>query len=187
MDGVTSQPQSCWSETSRANEVNFSTIVSCKNNLLKRCALPQQFKLHCISSHRMFVLLRLWVKLPPFSSCWAEAISCQTRLLTICKKTQRPQPIDTTTTDDTVTTTSSTAEKITITKKKQAQAPLTQPIHSATTLRIYTTIRHLCKKHQSFSNHRKHQSLSLHKLHQPPVRPLHSQSDQTFSKTRHPS
>ena len=50
----------------------------------------KQVKLHCISSHRMFVLLRLFwtasrvfcvncerVKLPPFSPSWAEAISCQ--------------------------------------------------------------------------------------------------------------
>ena len=30
MNGVTSQPQSCWSETLRANELSFSLIVSSK-------------------------------------------------------------------------------------------------------------------------------------------------------------
>ena len=39
MNGVTSQPKSCWSETSRANELSFSIIVSSKKNFLMRCAL----------------------------------------------------------------------------------------------------------------------------------------------------
>ena len=60
MNGVTSQPQSCWSETSRANELSFSIIVSSKYKPLEALRFAKQFKLHCISSHRMFVLLRLF-------------------------------------------------------------------------------------------------------------------------------
>ena len=78
MNGVTSQLQSCCSETSSANELSFCIIVSTKWNLfagervelqhhclieiepLEALRFAKQFKLHCISSHRMFVLLRLF-------------------------------------------------------------------------------------------------------------------------------
>ena len=94
MNGVTSQPQSGWSETSRANELSFSIIVSSKFYLFKRCALPNS------SNYIASPVIACWccfvcsgqrgassvqnscmncerVKLPPITSNWPEAISCQ--------------------------------------------------------------------------------------------------------------
>ena len=93
MNGVTSHPQSCRSETSRANQLSFSIIVSSKYNLLMRCALPNSSNCtaspvivcssccacsgqRAASSVLNSCLKCERVKLPSFSSRWAEAISC---------------------------------------------------------------------------------------------------------------